>query len=118
MQVEGFAFAKETCEEYLNNLERCKEIFNDFKDKIGKDSDTQFIRSHSEDFPMAYSQCKQVERFASVKETCEEHLNNLERCKEILNDFKDKIGKGSDTQFIRSYCEDFPRAYSQCKQVE
>ncbi|KAJ2943065.1 hypothetical protein O0L34_g18756 [Tuta absoluta] len=116
-QVDGFAFANETCEKHAN-LERCKEIINDFKNKIGKGNDTEVIRSHCEDFSRAYSECEQVDGFAFVKETCEKYFNNLERCKKILNDFKDKIGKGSDTEVILSHCEDFSRAYSQCEQGE
>ncbi|KAJ2943162.1 hypothetical protein O0L34_g18871 [Tuta absoluta] len=114
-QVDGFAFANETCVKY-ENLKRCTKIFNDFKDKNG--SDTQFIQSHCKDFPTEYSQCKQTEGFTLAKETCEKYEKILQHCKKTFYDFKDKIGKGSDTEVILSHCEDFPRAYSQCEQVD
>ncbi|KAJ2943169.1 hypothetical protein O0L34_g18878 [Tuta absoluta] len=114
-QVDGYAFIKKKCEKYAN-LKRCKQIFNDFKDKNG--SDTEFIQSHCKDFPTKYSQCKQVDGFAFAKETCVKYEKDLKNCKKIFNDFKDKIGKGSDTKVILSHCEDFPRAYSQCEQVD
>ncbi|KAJ2943159.1 hypothetical protein O0L34_g18868 [Tuta absoluta] len=114
-QVDGYSFIKKKCEKYAN-LKRCKKIFNDFKDKNG--SDTEFIQSHCKDFPTEYSQCKQTEGFTLAKETCEKYEKNLQHCKKTFYDFKDKIGKGSDTELILSHCEDFPRAYSQCEQVD